>query len=50
MMFVKPQERDFNVKWPEGWKWADVSAAADRLYERNPGQTYGSVDGIRYNN
>ncbi|KAF2713498.1 carbohydrate-binding module family 1 protein [Pleomassaria siparia CBS 279.74] len=50
MMFVRPQARDFDAKWPAGWKWADVSAAADRLYERNPGQTYGSVDGVRHNN
>ncbi|KAF2825199.1 CBD9-like protein, partial [Ophiobolus disseminans] len=49
MMFVKPQEKDFDDKWPVGWKWADVSAAADRVWERNPGQTYGSMDGNRYN-
>ncbi|EOA88304.1 uncharacterized protein SETTUDRAFT_160751 [Exserohilum turcica Et28A] len=48
MMFVRPQERDFDDKWPTGWKWADVSAAADRLYERNPGQTYGSEDDVRH--
>jgi cellobiose dehydrogenase (acceptor) len=48
MMFVKPQERDFNDKWPAGWKWTDVSAAANRVWERNPGQTYGSEDGQRY--
>jgi cellobiose dehydrogenase (acceptor) len=50
MMFVRPQEKDFDAKWPAGWKWADIAAAADRLYERNPGQTSGSADGIRYNN
>lgn len=49
MMFVKPQDRDFDDKWPTGWKSADVSAAADRVWERNPGQTYGSEDGKRYN-
>ncbi|KAF3048690.1 hypothetical protein E8E11_006286 [Didymella keratinophila] len=49
MMFVKPQERDWDDKWPTGWKSADVSAAADRVWERNPGQTYGSEDGKRYN-
>ncbi|OAG11596.1 FAD/NAD(P)-binding domain-containing protein [Paraphaeosphaeria sporulosa] len=49
MMFVKPQSRDFDDKWPAGWKWSDVSASADRLYERNPGQNYGSEDGTRYN-
>lgn len=48
MMYVKPQERDFDDKWPQGWKWADVSAAADRVWERNPGQTYGSEDGNHY--
>lgn len=48
MMYVKPQERDFDDKWPAGWKWADVSPAADRVWERNPGQTYGSEDGTRY--
>ncbi|KAJ4344127.1 hypothetical protein N0V95_006331 [Ascochyta clinopodiicola] len=49
MMFVKPQDRDFDDKWPTGWKSADVSAAAERVWERNPGQTYGSEDGKRYN-
>lgn len=49
MMFVRPQDRDFDDKWPTGWKSADVSSAADRVWERNPGQTYGSEDGKRYN-
>ncbi|KAH8711898.1 hypothetical protein GQ44DRAFT_830240 [Phaeosphaeriaceae sp. PMI808] len=49
MMYVKPQKRDFDDKWPVGWKWADVSTAADRVWERNPGQTYGSMDRNRYN-
>ncbi|KAI8931525.1 hypothetical protein NX059_011182 [Plenodomus lindquistii] len=48
MMYVKPQERDFDDKWPAGWKWTDVSEAADRVWERNPGQTHGSADGVRY--
>jgi cellobiose dehydrogenase (acceptor) len=50
MMYVKPQSRDFDDQWPQGWKWNDVSKAADRLYERDPGQNYGSMDGLRYNN
>ncbi|KAL5114597.1 hypothetical protein ACEQ8H_007502 [Pleosporales sp. CAS-2024a] len=49
MMFVKPQDKDFDDNWPVGWKSSDVSAAADRVWERNPGQTYGSMDGKRYN-
>jgi len=48
IMFVRPQERDFDDKWPTGWKWADISPAADRLYERNPGTTLASKDGLRY--
>ena len=48
LMFVRPQEIDFDDKWPTGWKWADVSAAADRFYERNPGTINPSADGKRY--
>ncbi|KAE9373549.1 hypothetical protein N431DRAFT_504192 [Stipitochalara longipes BDJ] len=48
IMFVRPQERDFDDKWPTGWKWADVSSAADQLYERNPGTTLALKDGLRY--
>jgi cellobiose dehydrogenase (acceptor) len=48
LMFVRPQEIDFNDKWPAGWKWSDVSASADKLYERNPGTTLPSKDGQRY--
>ncbi|KAF4634645.1 hypothetical protein G7Y89_g3462 [Cudoniella acicularis] len=45
LMFVRPQEVDFKGKWPTGWKWDDVSTAADRLYSRNPGTTLASTDG-----
>jgi len=48
IMFVRPQEKDFDDKWPAGWKWADVSSSADRLYERNSGTTLASKDGQRY--
>lgn len=48
MMFVKPQDVDFDDKWPTGWKSAEVADAADRLYERNPGTTLPSADGERY--
>ncbi|TVY38146.1 Cellobiose dehydrogenase [Lachnellula subtilissima] len=48
MMFVRPQEADFNDKWPTGWKFPDVKASADRLYERNPGTTLSSNDKQRY--
>ncbi|KKY20827.1 putative cellobiose dehydrogenase [Phaeomoniella chlamydospora] len=46
--FIHPQERDFDDGWPTGWKWNDVSDAADRLYERNPGTTLPSADGKHY--
>ncbi|KAI0018443.1 GMC oxidoreductase [Xylariomycetidae sp. FL0641] len=42
--WVKPAERDFDDGWPEGWKWADVAEAADRVYERNPGTILPSSD------
>ncbi|KLP05448.1 Uncharacterized protein Y057_5644 [Fusarium fujikuroi] len=35
-------------RWPKGWSWADLSKAADRLYERNPGTTSPSDDGKYY--
>lgn len=46
--FIHPPEHDFE-RWPAGWSWTDISAAADRLYERNPGTTQPSDDGIHYN-
>ncbi|PWY75094.1 FAD/NAD(P)-binding domain-containing protein [Aspergillus heteromorphus CBS 117.55] len=48
MSFIYPQERDFDDKWPTGWKWTDVKAAAERFYSRNPGSTLPSKDGKRY--
>ncbi|KAF4456326.1 cellobiose dehydrogenase [Fusarium albosuccineum] len=44
MMFVKPQSIDFDDKWPTGWKWEDVQASAEKLYERTPGTTTPSKD------
>lgn len=46
--FIHPPEHDFE-RWPAGWSWSDISDAADRLYERNPGTTQPSDDGIYYN-
>ncbi|GLA87140.1 hypothetical protein AtubIFM56815_011414 [Aspergillus tubingensis] len=48
MSFIYPQEADFDDKWPTGWKWKDVKAAAERFYARNPGSTLPSADGKRY--
>ncbi|OKL64137.1 hypothetical protein UA08_00552 [Talaromyces atroroseus] len=48
MVFVHPPAHDFDDKWPLGWKWHDVSSAADRLYARNPGTILPSADGKRY--
>lgn len=46
--FIHPPEHDFE-RWPTGWSWDDVSAAAARLYERNPGTTQPSDDDQYYN-
>lgn len=48
LMFVRPQEIDFDDKWPTGWKWADVSSSADSFYKMNPGTINPSSDGVRY--
>ena len=48
LAFIHPQTADFDDKWPAGWKWQDVSAAAERLYERNAGSLLPSADGNRY--
>ncbi|KAH6876361.1 hypothetical protein B0T10DRAFT_585438 [Thelonectria olida] len=45
--FIHPPEHDWQ-RWPKGWSWADVSEAATRLYERNPGTTEPSDDGKYY--
>lgn len=48
LAFVHPQAVDFDDRWPVGWKWTDVSGAAERLYRRNPGSMLPSADGKRY--
>ncbi|OJJ78934.1 putative cellobiose dehydrogenase [Aspergillus glaucus CBS 516.65] len=48
MSFIHPPSRDFDDKWPQGWKWNDISAAAKRMYERNAGSMLPSADGKRY--
>ncbi|KAI9367699.1 hypothetical protein BJX61DRAFT_527257 [Aspergillus egyptiacus] len=48
MVFVHPPDRDFNDKWPVGWKWPDVAPGAQRLYARNPGSSVPSEDGRLY--
>lgn len=46
--FIRPPQHDFE-RWPTGWSWDDVSAAADRLYERNPGTTQPTDNDEYYN-
>lgn len=46
MMFVKPPQHDFDDKWPTGWKWDDVSSAADSFYERSPGYILANGTGV----
>jgi cellobiose dehydrogenase (acceptor) len=48
LMFVKPQDKDFDDKWPTGWKSSDVSTAAERFYSRSAGTDLPSSDGLRY--
>lgn len=48
LQWFKPAQRDFDDAWPTGWQWSDMSAAAERLYERNPGTIRSSADGEYY--
>lgn len=48
LMFVHPPSRDFDDKWPTGWKWSDVESAANSLYEVNSGSATPSTDGLLY--
>ena len=50
MAFIRPPSFDFDERWPQGWKWADVQSSAERFYERNPGTTRPSTDGKYYDN
>ncbi|KAI9047352.1 hypothetical protein LZ554_008799 [Drepanopeziza brunnea f. sp. 'monogermtubi'] len=50
MAFIRPASFDFDDKWPETWKSADLAPAAERLYSRNPGTTIPSNDGLSYDN
>ncbi|KAH6651519.1 hypothetical protein BKA67DRAFT_637517 [Truncatella angustata] len=48
LMYVKPQDKDFDDNWPTGWTSSDISAAAERLYARSSGTTLPSADGKLY--
>ncbi|TLD33391.1 hypothetical protein PspLS_01577 [Pyricularia sp. CBS 133598] len=48
LVYVHPPARDFDDRWPQGWKWSDVKPAADRVYSVNPGSLIPSADGKRY--
>lgn len=48
LMFVKPQDKDFDDNWPTGWTSSDVADAAERFYTRSPGTILPSADGQRY--
>ncbi|KAI0130528.1 hypothetical protein BJ170DRAFT_620401 [Xylariales sp. AK1849] len=48
LMFVAPQDKDFDDNWPTGWKSADVKSASERFFSRNPATDMPSADGQRY--
>ncbi|RDW80113.1 hypothetical protein BP6252_04751 [Coleophoma cylindrospora] len=47
-LFFEPPASDWDLYFPEGWKSADMQAAIDRLYSRQPSTNLTSADGIRY--
>jgi cellobiose dehydrogenase (acceptor) len=48
IVFPHPPDQDFDDAWPTGWAWADVAAAADKVWAVNPGTQLPSRDGQRY--
>ncbi|KAH8648421.1 cellobiose dehydrogenase [Xylariales sp. PMI_506] len=48
IMFVLPQDKDFDDNWPTGWQSADMQDATERLLARNPVTDLPSADGQRY--
>lgn len=48
MVFPHPPQRDFDDKWPAGWKWDNISSAADRVWALNRGTNLPSADSKRY--
>ncbi|RDW92498.1 hypothetical protein BP5796_01892 [Coleophoma crateriformis] len=47
-LFFEPPASDWDLYFPEGWKSADMHAAIERLYSRQPSTNLTSADGIRY--
>ncbi|KAI5801165.1 cellobiose dehydrogenase-like protein [Geopyxis carbonaria] len=47
-MFFRPQDRDWDYNFPEGWRSTDMSAATERMFERIPSTDTPSEDGKRY--
>ncbi|KAI9371138.1 hypothetical protein BJX61DRAFT_548470 [Aspergillus egyptiacus] len=47
-LWWKPYERDFDEGFPEGWKGEDLRGAVDSVFERVPGTTTPSTDGLLY--
>ncbi|KAF2113597.1 cellobiose dehydrogenase-like protein [Lophiotrema nucula] len=47
-LWWKANPKDWDVEFPTGWKAADMKAATDRAFVRNPGTTTPSMDGKLY--
>jgi cellobiose dehydrogenase (acceptor) len=47
-LWFKPYSLDWDYLFPTGWKYADIQAAATRVFSRIPGTDAPSMDGKRY--
>ncbi|KAI1843902.1 hypothetical protein JX265_003798 [Neoarthrinium moseri] len=47
-LWWRPKALDWDYNFPNGWKSADMKAAADRVFSRIPGTDHPSMDGKLY--
>ncbi|KAL2867628.1 cellobiose dehydrogenase [Aspergillus lucknowensis] len=47
-LWWKPNTKDIDENFPEGWSYSDLQASIDKVFERIPGTTHPSTDGKIY--
>ncbi|KAI1810818.1 cellobiose dehydrogenase [Poronia punctata] len=47
-LWWKPHPQDWDYTWPEGWKSDELADATSRVFDRIPGTTIPSTDGVLY--
>ncbi|KAL2833136.1 hypothetical protein BJY01DRAFT_253629 [Aspergillus pseudoustus] len=47
-LWWKPYSKDFDEGFPEEWKYESMTGSIDKVFERIPGTTHPSTDGVLY--